>query len=696
MANSIDTKVSVSGAPEYRNQMQRLSASAKELDSEMKALTAGFDENTSAAERSQKKNELLQRQIENQQAIVDALSGRYEEMTGRLDELAAAAQQAADEHGENSAEAIKARAEYDKFAVATAKVKTELNNAQAKLSTMQNGLTDTGDAAEEAAPKVSVFGEVLKANLAGDAIKTALSGLLGLMQEIGEAVKDVAMGSAAYADDIKTLSSTTGMSTKALQEYKYMAELTDVSLDTITGSQTKLIKSMSSAASGGKSAAAAFEKLGVDVKDSAGNLRGVDEVFNDVLTALGGVSNETERDALAMEVFGKSARELNPIIEAGADALEAFRQEANDVGYVLSDDQLDALGKVDDGYQRLQKRLDAFKHQLGVEIAPAAEAVFNALGGLMEKVDWDKFGEKVGEISAQFAGWLDNLSSDDISAGFNTAIDLATSLVGSLETIAELAGKISSLFGPDSWGGSKELNKDARAESWEAANQAIEANQALMQDQSVPYLERMNEAGPQVGLLSQQLDAMAQIMQDTAGPAAEDMADTFVDASDDIAGLASDAPGWGRDMVAGFSRGVDQEAPKLISKVEQLAEKIRGMMHFSRPDYGPLRDYETWMPDFMEGLARGIAQNQWRVEAATAAAADAMAAGISLNRQSANLGQQIGSGNAELLDAVRGIGGDTQVSVVLEGDAAAIFRTVRTENNRIANASGYNKLGRSR
>jgi phage-related protein len=71
---------------------------------------------------------------------------------------------------------------------------------------------------------------------------------------------------------------------------------------------------------------------------------------------------------------------------------------------------------------------------------------------------------------------------------------------------------------------------------------------------------------------------------------------------------------WGKDMLVGFGRGIMNAANALWEKVKAIAEKIRGFLHFSRPDFGPLRDYEQWMPDFMQGLARGIDANAWRVE----------------------------------------------------------------------------------
>ena len=78
--------------------------------------------------------------------------------------------------------------------------------------------------------------------------------------------------------------------------------------------------------------------------------------------------------------------------------------------------------------------------------------------------------------------------------------------------------------------------------------------------------------------------------------------------------LASSALNWGRNMIQGFANGIASGMQNLLNTVKNLAGRIASFLHFSRPDEGPLRDYESWMPDFMAGLAGGIRSNTWRVE----------------------------------------------------------------------------------
>ena len=148
---------------------------------------------------------------------------------------------------------------------------------------------------------------------------TAAGHALAPLSKLGAAVAGglgaLAVKAGRAADDLNTLSKTSGINTQQLQLYAASADLVDVSVEDMAKSQTKLKKNMLSASHGTGDAARAFDMLGVNVKGADGHLRNQDEVFQEVIQKLGTMSNETERDALAMQIFGKSATALNPMIE---------------------------------------------------------------------------------------------------------------------------------------------------------------------------------------------------------------------------------------------------------------------------------------------------------------------------------------------------------------------------------------------
>lgn len=202
------------------------------------------------------------------------------------------------------------------------------------------------------------------------------------------------IGALAYksgqaADDLNTLSKVTGISTYELQKYNAAADLVDVSTEAIAKSHAKLSKNMAAAANGSKTQAAAFEQLGVKVTNADGSLRDSDAVFQDVVTALGGMKNETERDALAMQLMGKSAMELNPLIE---DQGETYKNVADTLAkYNLDFVDQETLDKANEFNDQLDMMkvlgttaLSVVGAQLAEYLAPALEKVVGWVGKLAE------------------------------------------------------------------------------------------------------------------------------------------------------------------------------------------------------------------------------------------------------------------------------------------------------------------------
>lgn len=99
------------------------------------------------------------------------------------------------------------------------------------------------------------------------------------------------------------------------------------------------------------------------------------------------------------------------------------------------------------------------------------------------------------------------------------------------------------------------------------------------------------------------------------------MKNGFNAAVDFIKGLPSKALKWGKDFIQGLINGIKSMISSVIGTVKDLAGKIADFLHFSRPDKGPLHDYEAWMPDFMSGLADGMYKNIKKVQDAAATVA---------------------------------------------------------------------------
>lgn len=181
-----------------------------------------------------------------------------------------------------------------------------------------------------------------------------------------------AAGGAAYkaitlSDDLNTLANQTGFTTADLQKMEYAADRIDVSMETITGASKKMKKSMVSSS---KDTVAAWNAIGVAVRDNVtGELRDSTTVFYEAIEGLSKIQNETERDTLAMQLFGKSADDLAGIIDDGGAAFKQYGKEAEDAGVILSQDTLDSLNKMNDAVDELKAQTTGTFAEVGAEVA---------------------------------------------------------------------------------------------------------------------------------------------------------------------------------------------------------------------------------------------------------------------------------------------------------------------------------------
>ena len=310
----------------------------------------------------------------------------------------------------------------EQYASLTAElVKTEssLNSLNEQANENADAMNDAGDGAEAAADDMGeVATESENAGKAMDALKVTAEVVGGAMaaafaaavagaKEVGEALVSCTMDAAAYSDELLTQSTITGVSTEKLQELGYAAELVDTSVETITGSMTKNLRAMDSAREGTGAAAEAYEKLGISVTNSDGSLRDNEEVYWEVIDALGQMEAGADRDALAMDILGKSAQELNPLIEAGSETMASLAQEAHDTGYVMSDEMLGAFGAFDDQMQRLNNGTEAAKNALGTVLLPVLGDLASDGTDLLSEFtnavldsegDVDKLGDVIGQM----------------------------------------------------------------------------------------------------------------------------------------------------------------------------------------------------------------------------------------------------------------------------------------------------------
>ncbi|MDD3027322.1 MAG: hypothetical protein PHI41_04640 [Erysipelotrichaceae bacterium] len=449
MADNFGLKIGVEGEKEFKKALSEINQSFKVLGSEMKLVESSFDKNETSVESLTSKNEVLTKQIDAQIEKIETLRKALENASESFGENDRRTQQWVVQLNNAEAELNGMERQLKDNEKAIDGIGDESADAAKQTDKLGDEIEDTAKEADSAGGKFEKLGSVVKG--IGVAMGAALAAIGTAAVSAGKALVDMTVEAAAYADEMITQSSVTGMSVESLQAYSYAADLVDVSLDTLTGSMAKNVKSMASAADGSAKYADAYAQLGVSVTNADGTLRDSEEVYWEVIDALGNVSNETERDALAMQLFGKSAQELNPLIAQGSEGIAALTDEAHRMGAVLSEESIAKLGAFDDSVQRLKQGSGAAKRVMGTVLLPQLQALaddgVSLLGdfttGLVEAGDdFDKIGEVIGNTVGGLVDMIMAHLPKIIQVGMDIVMAIGNAIIENLPTIVDCASSI--------------------------------------------------------------------------------------------------------------------------------------------------------------------------------------------------------------------------------------------------------------
>ena len=446
---TINTKIKLDGEAEYKQAVKEINAALGNLDSKLKNLDETYKDSEGSVEGLTKKNEVLNQKILTQKE--------------KIDELRKMVQSAGKSLGEHSAETQNYQKQLNNAETALLKMEkalrdntkqlkdagVEANNfsggledLEEKTGSAEKSLKDLAKTEEDGNKKTKTLGDLVKTlgdkfginipegaeqaigalgSVSGAAVAMAgsMAAAVAAIAKVEEKLKSMTEESGKRASDIQDLAMTYNMTTDTIQEMTYAGELMGVGMDTITDSIKDLTKNLYDAYENGGDTLAAFSELGVEITNTDGSLRNANAVFMDVIDALGGVENYTERDAKAMALLNESAQKLNPLIKQGSARLKEYAQEARDTGYVMDSDMLDTLDKVDTSLRRYNLQIEAGKNAMSNEFAPALT----------------EFNNKFGETFSQLAR---DAADSGLVEVFGALLEIVTALAPALETVGDV------------------------------------------------------------------------------------------------------------------------------------------------------------------------------------------------------------------------------------------------------------------
>lgn len=711
----------------------------------IKGLTIEIDGNTTklskALEGVNKDIKQTQTQLKDVEKLLKVDPGNIELLRQKQQLLA----KAVDETKEKLQKLKDAQAQMDASGVD--KTSADYQALQREIIATEKSLKDLQTAAANSNATMQKIAQTAKevgdgANKVANATKGLSSAAAGGLVALG----GMAVKAGQDADELNTLAKQTGLSTEALQKMSYAADLIDVDLGTITNAVKKMKKGLDKNAD-------TFEQIGVAVKDANGEYRATEDIFNDTVEALGKISNETERDIIAMDLFGASADELAGILDDGGKALKELGDEASSKGLIISQEDLDAANELNDTLDKLKAQLSGSFGQAAVKVAEALTPVLEKVAEVITKIS-EKLAELDPDTVTMIATILAVIAAispiASIIAGIAQAISVITPIIaavnaviaanpivliimGIIAAIALLVMAVKEII--ENW----DNIKAGALMVWETVSgaftkikDAVVGAFNTVKDTVVGALDTVKTAasekfnavkeGAQVALNAakevayEKLAAIKKAFDENGGGIKGTMAAAWEGIKgaytagfsfiDKLTGgklseikdmifskfgeIIASAKNWGKDLIQNLIDGILGMVGKVKDAIGKVADTIASFIHFSVPDEGPLAKANTFMPDFMNLLSKGIEDNLYKVQDSMNELSSTLVPQTNVN---VNYNDRAVTSRLDTIgESLNKDASPVPVIVTLQGDASAVFKLVQNQNAIYKKSTGVSAL----
>lgn len=636
MAVNIGPKIGIDGEAEFRKEINNLIQQQKTLASEMKVVTSAFDKNDKSQENLEGQSRVLTKQIETQEQKIQKLKQGLEAATNQFGE--------ADSR--------------------TQKWQQAVNEATADLNGMSRALDNVGNDLDDIDGKNFSFGDAFKADALVEGIKSIAGAVTDVIDSTSEYRKimgtlEVSSQNAGYTaeqtaatyrqlfgvlGDTQTAATTTANLQSLGLSQEQLTQLTNSAIGAwATYGDSIPIDSLSEAINETIRTGTVTGTF-ADVLNWAGQS---EDQFNEKLAA---ANTETERANIVLQAMadqglasaGEQWQQTNSDIVNANNAQEDFNEAMSQLAEVLSPVATAVAGVVADLAQKIADFATWMRDALaaGDPLAAILLAVAAAAGALAIAMSISSL---IKGVTGAFAAFNAVLNANPIIlivtliAGLVTAIatlwntnedfrnaviEIGTSIKNFVTGIVNSVVEFFTVTIPAAFQAVIDFVKN----NWQGLLLLLVNPFAgafkLLYDNCEGFRNTVNGM---VDRVKQAFANMKNGITNTVGSIRDAIVNGIRGAVNFITSLPGQAVQWGKDFIQGLIDGIRSMISKITSAVSDIAGTIFGWLHFSRPDVGPLRQYEAWMPDMMAGMARGIRQNAWQLEDALNAATSHMA-----------------------------------------------------------------------
>ena len=652
MAVDIGPKIGIDGEAEFRKQINNITQQVKTYASEMQVLSTAFDDNTDAEETMTRKSAVLSQEIEAQQKKIELLQRGLSE--------------AAQKFGETDDKTLKWQQAVNRATADLNKMQAELKQNESAMNRLENETDDVSEALDDAGNSAVGFGDILSANLAADAITGGISNIISGLRQVSEESREYRkiMGSleissekAGYSADetadaynklygVLGDSQTAATTTANLQalglEQGQLNELINgtigawttygdsIPIDGLAESINETIK------------AGTVTGTFADVLNWAGTS---EDEFNEKMAAC---STESERANLILQELanqgliaaGEGWQQNNASLIAANQATADHEAAMAELGETVEP----IFTKIQEKITQVVLKLNEFA-QWAMENGPVITAVVAGIGAgfvawnvvsIIQSVTTAISAFKLANEGATIAQYALNAAMNANPIGLLiTAITAIVTAIGMfIATNEDARNKISEVWETIKSTVSSAI--DTVKQILDSIIQFIQNNwQALLLMLVNPFAGAFKLLYDNCEQFRQTVDKMVenvknafQNLYQNVTTKAREIGTTIINgiksAVDYIASLPGQFLNWGRDMIDNLISGIKEGIGKIGDAIGSVADTIRSYIHFSKPDKGPLADFDTYMPDMTKMITSGIRSGIPEIEKAMKEEAAAM------------------------------------------------------------------------
>ena len=652
MAVDIGPKIGIDGEAEFRKQINNITQQVKTYASEMQVLSTAFDDNTDAEETMTRKSAVLSQEIEAQQKKIELLQRGLSE--------------AAQKFGETDDKTLRWQQAVNRATADLNKMQAELKQNESAMNRLENETDDVSEALDDAGNSAVGFGDILSANLAADAITGGISNIISGLRQVSEESREYRkiMGSleissekAGYSADetadaynklygVLGDSQTAATTTANLQalglEQGQLNELINgtigawttygdsIPIDGLAESINETVK------------AGTVTGTFADVLNWAGTS---EDEFNEKMAAC---SMESERANLILQELanqgliaaGEGWQQNNASLIAANQATADHEAAMAELGETVEP----IFTKIQEKITQVVLKLNEFA-QWAMENGPVITAVVAGIGAgfvawnvvsIIQSVTTAISAFKLANEGATIAQYALNAAMNANPIGLLiTAITAIVTAIGMfIATNEDARNKISEVWETIKSTVSSAI--DTVKQILDSIIQFIQNNwQALLLMLVNPFAGAFKLLYDNCEQFRQTVDKMVenvknafQNLYQNVTTKAREIGTTIINgiksAVDYIASLPGQFLNWGRDMIDNLISGIKEGIGKIGDAIGSVADTIRSYIHFSKPDKGPLADFDTYMPDMTKMITSGIRSGIPEIEKAMKEEAAAM------------------------------------------------------------------------